>query len=1033
MKRLAIFSVLVALPLLSFRPAPAQEPVRPAHLELALEFLDAFHAHTKSALALLAAKPPHSVAYTLVAQELLIRGELDAARALAEARAEGPEGPGLTKLIETYQKTGRPTLEQEQAVLDARGRNEARDSAGAFKALEAAGEPVEGTVLGPRILWERASAFFVADRRAEGLKTLAECARLAAAVGWWDLAQNAQRKRLEVAKAGQMVESAFEAANGYVEAATKLGQIEHRFVAHRERALLAQLSGQQRLARADLKEAADLARKLERYADATLLLGRLALIYQLIERQPKQALRIHDQSLELARQVGEPELIQFALLNSAICLTDLARYDEALVRLEEILGTEAEMTRETLGRARGQRAYVLQRLGRLESSRKAYYRARASMPEGELRLALLSDYARLQVLRGDYHSADDLFAQLLEEDPDSVIARAGQATCRAARGDEVGADAGFDQAVEKCDSDVKRGRILLQRAAAERSQGRLEEALSTARKALQRMIDAEGEDHGNTAAAWTILGDVMLMGRKFKEAVKILESSSVYLFKLADPLRSIPAYVRETLILMSLDEQDLVRRRFQTLLHLAEGSSDPGLRSAKKIVAALMEERAGRHKEALALIGEAIELADETHHPVRRATALAYRAMLDADGGLDAAEEALRVLDARRVNGFEAQPLVVGEHPWFATSIAARTCFAAKGLDEKSRTARLFELAQRARWEHVQLALGGRESILYSTLPRVLHREYAKIRGTLIEARAVGEQVVESENDFDAWVGRLREDHPRVADLAFFQPVPLAAAQAVLREDEALLLQLDDDFARFVVAVTRTAAVAVKDYEVGDPLAAVAELIQGKRRLLIAPDGSLAGIPWELAKWKDAIAADAFDLSYLPSVRTLLRWRGPEATEPASGAGVVGSGPPELGTPLEAPPTDRLALLWFGDEGRLRLSFDRAETGRRSALTLLREGWKTDLALFPSTHALAGPAPRGAAPAALVEALACHGARQVIVSILGETPPALLDRLRKHLDEGKSPAEALKLAKAWARSENPDLVSWAGLALYAAP
>ena len=100
---------------------------------------------------------------------------------------------------------------------------------------------------------------------------------------------------------------------------------------------------------------------------------------------------------------------------------------------------------------------------------------------------------------------------------------------------------------------------------------------------------------------------------------------------------------------------------------------------------------------------------------------------------------------------------------------------------------------------------------------------------------------------------------------------------------------------------------------------------------------------------------------------------------------------------------------------------------------LLREGWKADLALLPALRVRQGPAPGGGAPAALVEALACGGVREVVISLRGETSPGILERFRSHRAEGKSAAEALKLTRQWARGENPDPAHWAGLVLYSAP
>ena len=99
---------------------------------------------------------------------------------------------------------------------------------------------------------------------------------------------------------------------------------------------------------------------------------------------------------------------------------------------------------------------------------------------------------------------------------------------------------------------------------------------------------------------------------------------------------------------------------------------------------------------------------------------------------------------------------------------------------------------------------------------------------------------------FDAVVTSIRGARPAVAAIAFPSPPTIEDARRHLREDEALVLMLDDPYAKAIVAITRQEALAAA-YDPERPLDAVAPVLKGKPHVIVAPDGLWAARPLAFA------------------------------------------------------------------------------------------------------------------------------------------------------------------------------------------
>ncbi|MHC4930744.1 MAG: tetratricopeptide repeat protein, partial [Planctomycetota bacterium] len=408
----------VILPLLAAALAAgtalAQTAV-PPYVDVAKEFLDAYREKNSVAQLIQAGRPAREVEYTLAVQLLLMQGELDAATALAEARGDagGPEGAGLRLLATTFKRGLRPTRDQLTSWSVAE-KLIAKNPAAALSALAGAGEPVERTTLGVRILWTRARAHLQMGGPREAEPLFARCARFARTVGWLARERDALRYGLKVAEPGS--ERALAAADGLVRCAKDLDDGRLQLTALARRAEIRLARGMAQEGRKDYAAAIELAKRLGRRFEAAQLMGKLAMVFQLREGQPRQALRLQEQSLQILKDLlsgGDSDVRKWyrqSLFNTATLRAQIARYSEALANLDELLAAQDPLPAELLARALAQRAYVLMRMGRVEKSLAAYGEALAAANTKEQRVSLLAHLGELQLLRADLRAAEECFA-----------------------------------------------------------------------------------------------------------------------------------------------------------------------------------------------------------------------------------------------------------------------------------------------------------------------------------------------------------------------------------------------------------------------------------------------------------------------------------------------------------------------------------------------------------------------------------------------------------------------------------------------
>ncbi|MHC4225447.1 MAG: CHAT domain-containing protein, partial [Planctomycetota bacterium] len=351
-----------------------------------------------------------------------------------------------------------------------------------------------------------------------------------------------------------------------------------------------------------------------------------------------------------------------------------------------------------------------------------------------------------------------------------------------------------------------------------------------------------------------------------------------------------------------------------------------------------------------------------------------------------------------------------------------RTVLQAEGMSPKDRAARAFEFIERERARRLQLALRGRTVILEAALDSELHAAYIAARGRLKEARVEKSGVAEAESAFDSMVDLLHEKAPAAAALTFPRAPALESVQAALAEDEALLLMLDDVYVRALVAVTKETA-RLSEFEIEKPLEGVAGLLEGKKKLIVVPDGLLLleNIAWGAKR----TLFDAFEIFYLNSAGTFLRLR---ARGPAGGKGVavLGEGPKRLGAPRA--PDARARLLHEGRPHRLDLTHPPASTRDLGARC------NADTVVIADAELNRGRKPLVEGVGCAVEALFLGGARRVILSLGGAPPAEFWDRFyESFLDKGMSAPLALRDARTWLRGQPGESPLWTGLICYGIP
>jgi len=614
----------------------------------------------------------------------------------------------------------------------------------------------------------------------------------------------------------------------------------------------------------------------------------------------------------------------------------------------------------------------------------------------------------------------------------------GRAQVRGMRGVTAGALADFRAALAGAPNPVVKGRWLIQRAALHRYLGQIADAYESTAAALEIFKDPQLRAFAEAGTAWQILGDLLLLRREYDLASKALADAAVTFFKLKDPYRAIDMYARWMLVLVQLDQMDEAVRRLGVLVKMAETTPSDPLKSAAKTAEAIFEARRGEMEGALRCLGEAERLARQADDPLREATALVHRALLDPEHAVALVERALARLDERRIAGPEEHPLVEGHRPDYAASIGVSAL-----LKRPRGAARAFGLVERARADRLLIALGGREALLAAKLPGALHRDYVAARGRLREARQERSGVEPAEAGFDGVVKRIRREAPAVAALAFPRAPSLAAVQQALRPDELLLVMLQDWYVTAIVAVDRNHAELHDAKDWNSPLQGLSGLLKGKRKLIIAPDGAATWRPLETARWKDGLVFDAFHCFYVSSAASFLAQRRSPPRVPGRGVVIVGRGPERFGAPATRPPKHRVAFFHLGRP----MTFDLHQPQASGALGLLREPFAADTVVVARGKAIGRKWPRAEGVSAVVEALRLGGASEVVLSLPGPAAPALLERFYDGCFRGwvltypalvflpLAPPAALREARSWARRQPEQQVQkgWAGLVYFGVP
>ncbi len=990
----------------------------------------------------LATKPMDQVAYTLVVDALLAGGEVEAAAALAEIRAGAADGDGLARLVNAARLGIRAAPDQLAALERARAQARNGNAEASRQALRET-----GTIPSDTVAWVQEAAITAGLEALEGrpdfeARSWRTAGDRAMAVGWFSFALHArEREHAAAVKSGDR-QAMRDAADGRVDVATLLGRREAQLNAHVVRFQLRLEEQRHPEARADLDEARKLAAALDRSLLVAQLTATLASVFH-AEGMPRRALMFYEEALPLLEKEGAESDVATARFNLALVLADLTQYSRALALLEGLL--QGPRSADPVFRADllAKRANVLGRMGALESAEAAHRAALAATVSPERRAQLLLGLGEIQLLRWDLEDAAACFREVLSRDPSSPSALQGLAGVEGRGGDEDAALAAFDRAQSTLDRQGRKGeagRLLLRKAAYLRTWGRIPEALDSARVALGLLIEAK--DEGNSASVRAVIGSLLVLAGDLVEAAKWFESAAALNHHLLISQAAGSAYLRTGLCLRTLGRREEAAVNLEKARLHAGRIFDEGLKAAILCGFALLELDEKRLPEAVAKAREAETSAEGARDLQRAATAVALRARLEPapDGAL--ARRALGLEDALRGPALEQESFLDGESSADAPGVAVAVLLASAETDEMAKAAAALPFLERARTKSIEVALRGRDAILAATLPAPLQDPARRVLGRWFEARSTGRGEAEAAAAYDQFVERLHAEAP-VAAAAAFPAVPsLDEVRALLREDEALLVMIDDWSARAALAVTREGAL-LRGYELALPLAPFEELLKGKKRVVVVPDGLLASVPFETAPRAEGIVFDAFQVSYAASVGAFRRMR---ARREGGGEGLlVTTGRatqrfPRSAGGLAAVPRERVRVLLCDWPGRIQTLFPQATYlqapgGRITPPALLRCRLDVGLALFPRTARTdTSLRARGEGLGGFGEALALAGVERAVFCILDrEPPPELLDRFLDNLVERKmAPGQALHEAKRWARGREgwQDPAFWAGLVYY---
>ncbi|MEM8884622.1 MAG: tetratricopeptide repeat protein, partial [Planctomycetota bacterium] len=970
-------TVLLALLLL----APALDAAEPPHVVTARKFLLAFDREDTGRMAILAAQPARTTSYALVAFSLLESREYEAAKQLVNLRIGAPEAGGLKRLVDGYIAGARASEVQRVGWQKAEGVLRQGDPARAIQILDAAGKAPDGTITAARLAWTRARALAARKDVEASAAAFAECARVARTTGWLQRAAAAEQNRLLVLRGNAaQAEQAMVAAGNLIEDARMLDDAAKEYNARIARAELLLKANKPKEARVDYRAALDRARGLGKPELEGQLLSNIAFVLHVVEGQPRRARRFYTEALEAIQRTGDAGSIAKARLNLARVLTDIGDYEAALAEADAVPAeAPAIMQRAT----RAQRAYILRQQGRLDASRDAYAKLLASAKTEAEKSALALELGELQLLRGDFYAARAQFRSAAVTGRFGGRALAGQATAEGGLRRKAECRALFAQARDAAPNDVARGRILMQWVALERAFGAIDRALALTQQAQALLARKDSGDYGNAAVTWVVRGDLALLDGQLEVALDALGKASTFFYQLRDPGRAVPAYAREIYVLLQIKTQQAledIKQRRSVLLHMAAGSGSNRLKSMAASTDGLYLAMVGRQEEATERLDEAARLGRETDGIEETANALVNRALVSGAEGYPFAREALKLLDGQPDRDPGLHPPVIGERPDDADAVALHTYMQTEAPDP----AVVLELVERIRMRRVRLALGGRDAILAQRLEEAEFRRYVDVRTRLREARRSGENETAALRAFQ----EVAATYAAQAPLAFGRAPELSTVSSVLRFDELLVLVVDDAYGRTLLAIDRQRAVA-RRFEADKHWAALADMLEGKKRVLVAPDGFLAMAPQK-----------GFEIQFIDSAAGLVAGRRREPVRPSSVDRPEGPVRIDLRHPAA---TD----AWPAKPARVRLALlDR---------TAVRAGTQSD------------------ALAALAAARLRSGADYVLISLSGKTDSRLIDRFLADFQKDRSdPVAIWASVRAWAQGhdELKDPSIWGSLVLW---
>jgi tetratricopeptide (TPR) repeat protein len=870
----------------------------------------------------------------------------------------------------------------------------ARKPAEAIAVIEKWGMPPAGTVTGARLAWVRANSLVMQQKWEDAATAFAESARRAREVGWLMRSLAAETRRLQIARRPpEMVAEGIAAASGIVQDAKAIddrGALLNGLLA---RATFQIKLGKRVEARADYGEALELARELDRPGVEGRILTNIGYVLHVHERKPDRARRYYEDALAAFERAGDKKSIPGARINLSRALSDIARYDDAIAQLDQLDRAPGSLSRAS----KAHRAYVRRKQGRVERSRELYEELWKTASSDNERQALALELGDLQLARGDFRGALAYFNAVPAKGSLRFRALAGEAASWGGLQDMAKCRERFAEAIKAAPSPEAKGRVELQWAAYERSAGAVASALDHV-LAARKLLAREGtKDYGNAAASWFISADLLLLAGQRKEALVPLASASVFFYRLQEISRAVPAYARETLVLLGFAEAkqylDELEKRHGTMMHILGGTSDPGVKSLGACTDAVYLHRRGAAERGDARFHEAVKLAREADDPEREAAAWAGLGLYSKKDPYAAAMRALALRDRRPERARELHPLVVGERGDDAASIALRALVNGDEPDPELAV----PLVERIRADRIQLGLRGRDAILVRTLAEADYLSYVSVRGRLREARAVGKGVDEATRAFLAEAERLRP----MAPLAFPRIPTLKEVQAALREGEALLLCVDDAYVSAVVAIDRERAI-VRAFDPKSPFEGLDKILDKKRKLLVVPDALLT---LDAATWKDGVVADAFDVRYCASAASVVAQR------------------------TRAGPKGRAAVRIVANPARIDLRHPQASDADLTP----GEGARIVVYGHVKTVGTEGGSPDGVA--CVAEARIRAGADAVLVSVAGKADNRLIRRFTKAYEgNGHDADAALRGMRAWARTQADlrDPSRWATLVLWGA-